>query len=119
MNQRCVSCHDVFGDYGKLTYDTTQAHALVPVAQRNDKRRWRRDGLHRPATSKYVNSMFARESMLYWVAAGQRTDGRSDEDYDDDLDYPADHPDVRLPPRELAILAAWLDGGYPEAYTNE
>lgn len=119
MNQRCVSCHDVFGDYEKLTYDTTQRHALVPVALREDKRRWRREGLFRPATSKYVNSMFARESMLYWVAAGQRTDGRSDEDYDDDLDYPADHPDVRLPPRELAILAAWLDGGYPEAYTDE
>ena len=54
--------------------------------------------------------MFARESLLYWKAANQRTDGRSDSTYDDDIDFGADHP-TGVTEEELAIIAAWLDSG--------
>ena len=113
MRDNCVSCHEVFGDYDKLTYDVTQRHALSRQEMRDDPRSGVRYGLHRPATSKYVNSMFARESMLYWVAKGERTDGRTNEQYDDDLDYPEGHPKSTLTEAEVRLIARWLDGGYP------
>lgn len=114
MQANCIGCHDLFGDYEKVTYDVNQKYALNPVAMRDDDRRWIRDALHRPATSKYVNSMFARESMLYWVAKGERTDGRTNEQYQDDLDYPTDHPPSPLSLTEIKLIARWIDGGYPK-----
>jgi len=114
MEEHCTGCHEVFGDYQKLTNDKFQDHALS-VAYFNDSPNERRNrGLQRPATSRYVNSMFARESMLYWVVMGSRQDGRADDQYADDLDYPADHPDVSVPEAQQRLVAEWIDGGYPE-----
>jgi hypothetical protein len=73
----------------------------------NPRRRW---GLQRPYTSKFVNTMFARESLLYWKAANERSDGRSDESYDSDIDFGADHP-TTISADELEILGRWLDSG--------
>ena len=73
----------------------------------NERRRW---GIQRPYTSKYVNSMFARESLLYWKAANQRTDGRTDATYPNDIDFGPDHP-VTITAAELRTLADWLDSG--------
>lgn len=67
-------------------------------------------GLHRPYTSKYVNNMFARESLLYWKAANRRTDGRTDDTYGDDIDFGVDHP-TDITSSELKIIGDWLDSG--------
>jgi hypothetical protein len=57
--------------------------------------------------------MFARESLLYWKAANQRSDGRSDATYSNDIDFGKDHP-VAISPEQLKILAEWLDAGAPQ-----
>lgn len=115
LERRCQSCHDSdlpLMDYDKLVWDFFQSS--VPEEKRvqvstseNERRRW---GLQRPYSSKYVNTMFARESLLYWKAANQRTDGRSDATYPDDIDFGPDHP-VDITEAELKILAEWLDSG--------
>ncbi|MFA5631088.1 MAG: hypothetical protein WC997_06230 [Porticoccaceae bacterium] len=113
--RHCTQCHrdDVpLMDYKKLVWDYFQQ--AVPPEKRvqvskseNERRRW---GLHRPYTSKYVNSMFARESLLYWKAANERSDGRDDATYDNDIDFGADHP-TTISASELKLLAEWLDSG--------
>ncbi len=121
FQQHCVSCHvntpngvdDVaLLDYNGLVWDFFQK--TVPLAKRiqvststNLKRRY---GLHRPYTSKYVNNMFARESLLYWKAANKRTDGRTDATYPDDIDFGANHP-TNITGQELDLLGLWLDSG--------
>lgn len=115
FQRHCLGCHqsDIpLMDYDKLVWDHFQ-QAVAPERRvqvsnsENERRRW---GLHRPYTSKYVNSMFARESLLYWKAANQRADGRTDATYDNDIDFGPNHP-VSISPRELNILAEWLDSG--------
>ncbi|MEX1198505.1 MAG: hypothetical protein WEB57_11685 [Pseudohongiellaceae bacterium] len=113
---RCQQCHSndyvPLMDYDQLVWDFFQE--ALPEEQRiqvstseNPRRRF---GLHRPYTSKFVNSMFARESLLYWKAANERTDGRSDSTYDNDIDFGPDHP-TGMSDKELEILAEWLDSG--------
>lgn len=115
FERRCQTCHvgDLpLMDYHALVWDRFQES--VPEGKRvqvsNSERERRRWGLQRPYTSKYVNSMFARESLLYWKAANMRTDGRSDETYPDDIDFGANHP-VDITAAELRTLADWLDSG--------
>jgi len=115
FERRCQTCHVAdlpLMDYKALVWD--QFQVAVPEDRRvqvsnsaNERRRW---GLQRPYTSKYVNSMFARESLLYWKAANKRTDGRTDETYPDDIDFGPDHP-VTISTEELKTLADWLDSG--------
>lgn len=117
FERRCLSCHvdDVpLMDYDKLVWDFVQESVLperrVQVRETTDKRR--QYGLQRPYTSKYVNTMFARESLLYWKAANRRLDGRTDATYANDIDFGPNHP-VNISPPELRSLAAWLDSGAP------
>ncbi|MEQ9395884.1 HzsA-related protein [Haliea sp.] len=117
FERRCLSCHvdDVpLMDYDKLVWDFFQESVLperrVQVRETTDPRR--RYGLQRPYTSKYVNNMFARESLLYWKAANRRLDGRTDATFADDIDLGPDHP-VSITPQELQSLAEWLDSGAP------
>tara|TARA_R110000772_G_scaffold129051_4_gene237009 strand:- start:21451 stop:23982 length:2532 start_codon:yes stop_codon:yes gene_type:complete len=115
FERRCQTCHVAdlpLMDYDALVWD--QFQASVPEDRRvlmresdNERRRW---GIQRPYTSKYVNSMFARESLLYWKAANQRTDGRTDTTYPDDIDFGLNHP-VSITATELRTLAEWLDSG--------
>lgn len=128
FSKRCVSCHsgevaaaglrlDIPGrhknsSYHLLVWDYRQE--FVPQALKvqvsTSSKPKRRYGLHRPNTSKYVNAMFARESLLYWKAANKRTDGRTDKKYNNDIDFGADYP-TTIEPDELRVLAAWLDAG--------
>ncbi|WP_170150146.1 PD40 domain-containing protein [Parahaliea mediterranea] len=113
--RRCLTCHvsDVpLMDYDSLVWDqfqkTVAPERRLQVSESdNEKRRF---GLQRPYTSKYVNSMFARESLLYWKAANRRTDGRSDATYRDDIDFGPSHP-TQITDEELRILAEWIDSG--------
>jgi len=112
---KCAGCHTVdlpVLDYDKLVWDYLQE--FVPddrkhVAE-NTTNLKKKYGLQRPNTSKYVNTMFARESLLYWKAANKRTDGRTDDTYADDIDFGVDHP-TTLTAIELRAVGEWLDGG--------
>lgn len=113
LEARCKSCHasDVpLFDYNLLVWDFMQG-AVPPSSRVVTDRGY---GLQRPYTSKYVNTMYARESLLYWKAVGiGRMDGRTDDTYPDDIDYGADHP-TDITPAEAKVIAAWLDSGAPE-----
>lgn len=116
LKARCQSCHSndyvPLMDYDQLVWDFFQQalpeEKRVQVRQSDNVRR--AYGLQRPYTSKFVNNMFARESLLYWKAANERTDGRTDNTYDDDIDFGLDHP-TSITGEELNILAEWLDSG--------
>lgn len=119
VNKHCMGCHNdssrlplPLNDYQKLVWDFSQTH--VPEQRRvqvsNSKKERRRYGLHRPQSSKYVNTLFARESLFYWKAINQRTDGRTDAQYDNDIDFGADHP-TTLTAQELKVIEHWLDSG--------
>ncbi len=110
LESRCQSCHvadEFLWDYSKLVWDFVQDFVYQGNKLATDKDDF---GLQRPYTSKYVNSMFARESLLYWKAANQRTDGRTDDIYNDDIDFGVDHP-TGMTEKELRTLAGWLDSG--------
>lgn len=123
LKARCSSCHtdDVpLLDYEKLVWDYFQIfvpdNKKIKVSTKgNNKRMY---GLHRPYTSKYVNNMFARESLLYWKAANQRTDGRTDNTYNNDIDFGAEHPSG-MTAEELNILGDWLDSGAASIRFNQ
>ena len=106
LQNNCASCHgganpdgnlalDITGDGNGSTYNT-----LV----------WDHQGLSRPNTSRYLHSVFARESLLYWKAAGQRTDGRSDGDFGNDINFGNAH-DSYLTANELKLLGDWIESG--------
>jgi hypothetical protein len=106
-------------DYDNLVWDFFQR--AIPESQRvqvsNSERDSRRYGLQRPYTSKFVNSMFARESLLYWKAANERTDGRTDSTFEDDIDFGPYHP-TSITDEELETLAEWLDSGATAVLDN-
>lgn len=115
LKARCSSCHESdvpVMDYEKLVWDYFQTSVpedrKIKVAEKGNSKRM--FGLQRPYTSKYVNNMFARESLLYWKAANRRTDGRTDDTYDNDIDFGADHP-TDITEAELKKLGDWLDSG--------
>ncbi|MCA9614405.1 MAG: hypothetical protein KC586_16735, partial [Myxococcales bacterium] len=71
----------------------------------------------RPQLTRYVRAFNALSSLLYWKAAGERTDGRTDATFGDDdtperrdVDFGAAHP-TEITPEELGVLARWIDIG--------
>lgn len=135
FQRRCVSCHsgesakaglrlDVARDwtkpvaqldgstYARLVLDTTQKY--VPAAHRF---KGREDNvLAKPNVSKYIRMMNSRGSLLYWKAANARTDNRTDNEHDGDVDFGPAHP-TEITPEELGTLARWIEtgaGGGPE-----
>ncbi|ADJ28199.1 hypothetical protein [Nitrosococcus watsonii] len=65
-----------------------------------------------PWRSKWINWLFARESLMYWRAAGWRTDGRGDATRSDDIDYGTSAPIWQcLTDKQLQILADWIESG--------
>lgn len=115
FRKHCSSCHknDVpLLKYNDLVWDFAQQKVpeTMRVQMREAEKPRKRYGLQRPYTSKYVNSQFARESLLYWKSANRRTDGRTDDTYPDDIDFGEDHP-TTLSKQELALIALWLDSG--------
>lgn len=73
----------------------------------------------RPQLTRYVRAFNALGSPLYWKARNERTDGNTDDTFDDasapedrDLDFGPDHP-TEITPEELGLLARWIDVGAP------
>lgn len=124
MQSKCTNCHnpadptpdDVdmvpLWNYEELVQDFSQSK--VPASMRHAIRVGSSDtrtyGVQRPLTSKYVDNMFALRSLLYWKAGGVRTDGRTDSEETDDIDFGADHP-TNISATELKIIGDWLDSG--------
>jgi hypothetical protein len=126
LQSRCVSCHagdtaaaglvlDVAGiesgsTWWRLAADESQTYVPADLAAPGG-------GLRKPQLTKYVRFMNARGSLLYWKAANERTDGRTDGTFADDasdgfadVDFGASHP-TDITAEELAVLARWIDTG--------
>jgi hypothetical protein len=125
LANRCASCHSGTSPAGGLALDqagTGQAstyerlvldrsQAYVPAAQQFPASLWP------PQATKYIRSLQSRGSLLYWKAANQRTDGRTDGQYTtaspagwNDVDFGAEHP-TSITPDELGVLSRWIDTG--------
>ncbi len=65
--------------------------------------------LSRPYSSKWV-AKFARDSLLYWKCIGSRQDGRTDAQYNNDIDFGAAHPSGATP-EECRVIGRWIDTG--------
>lgn len=115
LERRCADCHpkidrpylcsDLAWDFRQLSgrFDTSDKAAPRHPGQKGVGQ------MARPYTSKWV-SKFARESLLYWKCANQRTDGRSDNTDPDDIDFGADHP-TNATEQECQTIARWIDEG--------
>ncbi|UXI70530.1 hypothetical protein [Tahibacter amnicola] len=140
FQQRCVSCHSSASPAGNLALDVPGTHgpatnvtpstwwclvddrsqSCLPAAARfNTNAGSNNTTFRRPQVSRYIRAFNALGSLLYWKAAGQRTDGNTDATYtsaspvpDRDLDFgPAHAPAIT--PEELGILSRWIDLGAP------
>jgi Hydrazine synthase alpha subunit middle domain len=110
--KRCRGCHvgenqPPLFTYDDLVWDFFQKK--VPPANRVQTGPGTY-GLDRPQASKYVHTQFARESLLYWKAANERTDGRTDGSYSDDIDFGPNHPST-ITADEVKVIAEWIDSG--------
>jgi hypothetical protein len=65
--------------------------------------------LGRPYTSKWT-AKFARDSLLYWKCMGSRQDGRTDKQYNNDIDFGLEHPSTATP-EECRVIGEWIDTG--------
>ncbi|MBL4705578.1 MAG: hypothetical protein JKY54_13725, partial [Flavobacteriales bacterium] len=125
LNANCVSCHTGGGSNGGLILDGTGNDDPWGVLTNKNKS----DGgmYSLPQRSKYIRIPQARESLLVWVAYGQRLDGRSNSDRVEDVDYPQSHPSLTLTDFEKRMVARWVDLGgaidFPDpagfGYTND
>ncbi len=66
----------------------------------------------RPWLTKYMKAFDSRGSLLYWKAANERTDNRTDVQFSDDIDFGAAHP-TSITKDELGTLARWIELGAP------
>jgi hypothetical protein len=140
FQSRCVSCHGGAEPAGGLALDrpgvtgpegTTPAstwwclvqdrtQSCVPEGQRMMTNVGAAGTtFRRPQVTRYVRALNALGSLLYWKAAGQRTDGHTDATFDGnapvddrDLDFGAAHP-TSITPEELGLLSRWIDIGAP------
>jgi hypothetical protein len=107
FNNRCISCHTAQGSAPMLDLKTN--------AWKNLSRKKGKDGTlyYSPQRSKYIRVPQARQSLLVWVAWGERLDGRTNQVRDNDVDYPVNHPLLNLPDEERRMIARWVDLGGP------
>lgn len=111
LQSHCQSCHSDMNDddgllYSKLTYDYEQIDwpwMDAKISPRGDFR------LARPYTSKWI-AKFARDSLLYWKCVGERSDGRTDATYSNDIDFGAAHP-TTASAQDCKTLGQWIDTG--------
>ena len=114
LKDNCGSCHNGTGGSNPPSFTDTPAAVYktlfndgLPANPLTD------DGTTRarvPWLTRYVNAFFARESLLYWKAAGQRLDGRTDATRTDDFDFGPAHP-AHLDAAQLGKLADWIEAG--------
>lgn len=88
-----------------------RSQSCVPPALRVDTGAGSsRTTFRRPQLTRYVRALNSRASLLYWKAANQRTDRRTDAQDPLDIDFGADHPSS-ISNEELGLLSRWIDIG--------
>jgi len=112
LNGRCVTCHTDGETNGGLVLNGVEPNDAWGVL--TNKMNERTGSLYTlPQRSKYIRIPQARESLLVWVAWGERLDGRTNADRTNDIDYPNGHPSLSLTDLEKRTIARWVDLGSP------
>ena len=105
LNNRCVSCHQAGQSGQKLILNDD------PWSVISESDDWGISGSFQ--ISRYIRTPQARQSLLVWVAWGDRLDGRTNDTRADDIDYPA-HPIIPgITDEEKRTIARWVDLGSP------
>lgn len=134
FDAHCNSCHGGTTPAGSLALDRPGieegstwwclvedgGQSCVPETQRmNTGAGGSSTSFRRPQLTRYVRAFNSLGSLLYWKAAGERTDGNTDATFDDaspaedrDLDFGPAH-DTTITPEELGLLARWIEIGAP------
>ena len=128
---RCNNCHGGADPAASLALDrpgvetgstwsclvADRGQACVPESQRMVTTNG--TSFRRPQLTRYLRAFNALGSPLYWKAAGMRTDGNTDDTFDDasapddrDLDFGPAHA-TEITPEELGLLGRWIDIGAP------
>lgn len=131
FTSRCASCHGGGSPAAGLALDRPGTEAgsswYCLVADRGQE--CVPDGLkhtttvgttfRRPQLTRYVRAFNALGSLLYWKAANERTDGKTDASFTDasapedrDIDFGADHP-TDITADELGMISRWIEIGAP------
>lgn len=111
---RCGGCHTGFEDdallYSRIVYDFEQTDFpwLTRKVGQTDRASTPYN-LARPYTSWWA-SKFALESPLYWYAKNERTDGQSNTDFNDDIDFIGPHNST-VTKSEARLIGRWIDQG--------
>ena len=125
FDARCVSCHggatpdaglalDIAGTatgstWWCLVMDFKQT--CVPPALQHDTGLGQGNLFFgRPQLTKYIRAYNSLGSLLYWKAANQRTDNKTNAEDTTDIDYTTNHP-TSITPDELGLLSRWIDTG--------
>ena len=114
LTDGCGSCHEGFQNDGQLWSRLTQDYDQIDWPWMT---RWQTLSADYKLPRPYGSGLMARlpkESPLYWYCRNERTDGRLNSDYPDDLDY--------MPPElgphesgateeECELIARWINQG--------
>ncbi|MDT0627682.1 hypothetical protein [Alteromonas sp. W364] len=109
LTNHCAACHTASGSAPGLILDDSVEGKDAFDALTSDTN----NEYSYPQVSKYIRTPQARQSLLTWVAWGKRLDGRSNEERDDDVDYPNEHPTLQLTDDDKRTIARWIDLGSP------
>ncbi len=141
LRSRCASCHSGAAPAGNLALDRAgiagpsmaapastwwclvrdRNQVCVPMTQRfvSNVGSMGATVLRRPQVTRYVRAFNALGSLLYWKAAGRRTDGNMDSTFtnaspadDRDIDFGPSHT-TTITAEELGVLSRWIDIGAP------
>ncbi|MCB1842996.1 MAG: hypothetical protein KDI09_08565 [Halioglobus sp.] len=113
---KCSTCHgDMHDEDGlldsRIAWDYDQIDWAWAQRQPTLNGSYR---LPRPYTSKWVSKL-ARDSLLYWKCMGSRQDGRTDAQYDNDIDFGPAHK-TSATRQECQVIGQWIDQGIQRGY---
>lgn len=111
LKNRCGSCHNTKNYAGSLVLDGSDGKDVWDTI--SDKKRPDGKNYVVPQRSKYIRVPQARQSLLVWVAYGERLDGRTNDTRKNDVDYPDYHPVFYITEKEKRTIARWVDLGGP------
>ncbi|HED36458.1 MAG TPA: hypothetical protein ENJ08_19855 [Gammaproteobacteria bacterium] len=118
LDANCKSCHSASGGTtSKMPLDgTSPTNDAWAVISKSTNPATGKDWVT-PQRSRYIRIPQARQSLLVWVAWGQRLDGRTNGDRTDDIDYTVAmvnaHTTLALTDKEKRTIARWVDLGGP------